>query len=135
MRLRAASLLLLAGCGQTVASSANVRSTMPPPEAFDCVLKAFEAEGFKRSSYDKDELRASARRQNEKVQLSNTQFRRGWDVLEVDIASGASGETELNIKASTVVEFFSQQGPVFETRETSREATEAATTITQQCGG
>jgi hypothetical protein len=134
MRLRAASLFLLAACGQTVASTANLRSTMAPPDAFDCVLKTFEAEGFKRSSYDKDELRATARRRNDKIQVSNTQFRRGWDVLEVDVSSGASGETQVNVKASTVGEYFSQQGPVFENRETSKEAQEGAKAVAERCG-
>ena len=135
MLVTAVALLLVAGCGQTMASALDTRSTMAPPDAFACVMKAFETEGFNRTSYDKDELRTAARRQNDKIQASNTQFRKGWDILEVDIASGAEGQTEMNVKASTVGEYFGQRGPVYEPRETSAEAKEAARTIAARCGG
>lgn len=131
----AVALLLLAGCGRTLAAALETRSTLAPPDAFACVMKAFEAENFQRTSYDKDDLRTSARRPNDKIQASNTQFRKAWDLLEVDIGSGANGETELNITASTVGEYFGQRGPVYEPRETSAEAREAARTIAARCGG
>jgi hypothetical protein len=135
MRLSVLTVLLVAACGPSMAATLDSRSTLAPRDAFDCVMKAFETEGFKRTSYDKDEQRTAARRQNDKIQVSNTQFRKGWDILEVDIGSGANGETELNMQASTVGEYFGPRGPVFEPRETSAEAKEAARTIAARCGG
>lgn len=137
MKIRATllTLVLAAACGRTLVSSLDTRSTMPPPDAFDCVMKAFEAEGFKRMSYDKDALRTTARRVNPKITFSNVQFQKAFDVLEVDIGSGASGETEMKVLASTVAEYFSQAGQVFETQKTSAEAQEAARTIAARCGG
>jgi hypothetical protein len=136
MKIRATlCMLLLAGCGRTMISSLDARSTLTPPDAFECVMKAFEAEGFRRTLYDKDELRTSARRVNPKITFSNIQFRKAYDVLEVDIHSGASGETEMNVKASTLAEYFSQAGQVFETQATSTDAQEAARTIASRCGG
>jgi hypothetical protein len=136
MKIRATlCMLLLAGCGRTMISSLDARSTLTPPDAFECVMKAFEAEGFRRTLYDKDELRTSARRVNPKITFSNIQFRKAYDVLEVDINSGASGETEMKVKASTLAEYFSQAGQVFETQATSTDAQEAARTITSRCGG
>ena len=136
MKIRATLLTLVLGaaCGQALASSLDTRSTLPPPDALDCVTKAFEAEGFKRTSYDKDELRTAARRENPKITVSNTQFRKAYDVVEVDIESGASGETAMKISASTVHEYFNQQGQVFETQKTSPEALEAAQKIAARCG-
>jgi hypothetical protein len=136
MKIRATlCMLLLAGCGRTMISSLDARSTLTPPDAFECVMKAFEAEGFRRSLYDKDELRTAARRVNPKITFSNIQFRKAYDVLEVDINSGASGETEMKVKASTLAEYFSQAGQVFETQATSTDAQEAARTIASRCGG
>jgi hypothetical protein len=129
------TLVLVAGCGRTLASSLDGRSTLPPPDAFDCVMKGFEADGFKRTSYDKDELRTTARRVNPNIRVSNTQFQKAYDVLEVDIGTGANGETELNVKASTVGEYFNQAGQVYETQKTSPQAVEAARTIAARCGG
>lgn len=128
------TLVLAAACGRTLASSLDTRSTMPPPDAFECVMKAFEAEGFKGTSYDKDEFRTTARRVNPKITFSNVQFRKAYDVLEVDINSGASGEAEMKVAASTVAEYFSQAGQIFETQKTSPEAQEAARTIAARCG-
>jgi hypothetical protein len=136
MKIRATlCMLLLAGCGRTMISSLDARSTLTPPDAFECVMKAFEAEGFRRTLYDKDELRTSARRVNSKITFSNVQFRKAYDVLDVDINSGASGETEMKVKASTLAEYFTQAGQVFETQATSTDAQEAARTITSRCGG
>jgi len=136
MKIRATlCMLLLVGCGRTMISSLDARSTLTPPDAFECVMKAFEVEGFRRTLYDKDELRTSARRVNPKITFSNIQFRKAYDVLEVDINSGASGETEMKVVASTVAEYFSQAGQVFETQQTSADAQEAARTIASRCGG
>jgi hypothetical protein len=139
MKLRVTLCVLVpaavAACGSTMHSSLNARSTLAPPDAFECVMKAFEAEGFRRSLYDKDELRTAARRVNPKITFSNIQFRKAYDVLEVDINSGASGETEMKVKASTLAEYFSQAGQVFETQATSTDAQEAARTIASRCGG
>jgi hypothetical protein len=137
MTIRAMLLLLVlaAGCSRTLISSMNARSTLAPPDAFDCVMKAFEAEGFRRVSYDKDELRTTARRVNSKFSVSNVSFQKAYDQLEVDVNSGSSGETELAVKASSIAEYFSQAGQTFETMKASVEAQEAARTIAGRCGG
>ncbi len=129
------TLVLSAACGPTLVSSLDTRSTLAPPDAFDCVMKAFEAEGFRRMSFDKDELRTTARRVNPKYSVSNVQFQKAFDQLDVDIESGANGETEMKVSASTVAEYFSQAGQIFEPRQTSAEAKEAARTLAARCGG
>lgn len=131
----AAVLLFVAACGRTLANTLDARSALPPPDAFQCVLKAFEAEGFQRTSYDKDERRTEARRVNPKIQFSNIQFRKAYDVLAVNVVSGAGGETELKVQASTVAEYFSQRGPALEPQKASPDAVEAARTIAARCGG
>ena len=137
MKIRAmlVTLGLAAACGPTLASSLDTRSTLAPPDAFACVMKAFEAEKFKRISYDNDELRTTARRENPKFRVSNIQFQKAFDQLDVDVGSGAGGETELKVSASTVAEYFSQAGQTFETMKASAEAQDAARSIASRCGG
>src|SRR5687768_8589254 len=129
------TLVLAAACGPTLASSLDTRSTLAPPDAFDCVMKAFEAEGFKRMSYDKDELRTMARRVNPSLRVSNVQFQKAFDQIDVDVGSGAGGETDVKVTASTVAEYFSQAGQTFETRKPSPEAQDAARKIAAHCEG
>ena len=128
-------LLLVSACGRTMVAALDAQSALPPPDAFQCVMKAFEAEGFKRTSYDKEEMRTTARRVNPKIRISNVQFQKAYDILEVDIAAGTDGQTELDIVASTAAELFTQRGPELEAMQTTAEARAAARTIAELCAG
>ncbi len=130
-----AATVLVAACGRSIATSSSSQSQLAPPDAFKCVLAQFEAQGFTRLSYDKDALRTSAQKVNPKIHLSNVQFRKGYDRLEVLVKSGASGATELEITPSTVAEYFGQTGPAYNQLETGTEAKQAAQTIATKCGG
>jgi hypothetical protein len=129
------TLLFLGACSRAFTASQDARSALPPPEAFECVMKAFEAEGYRRTSHDRDEFRTSARKENREIRLSNIYFQRAFDVLAVDIGSGSSGETEMKIEASTVAQFFNQRGTTEEAQKTSEAAQAAARAIASRCGG
>lgn len=128
-----ASVLLVAACGRTVATSSQSQSRLAPPEAFECVMHGFEALGFQRTMYDKGDLRTSAKKVNPKITFSSTQFRRALDRLEVEVGPGATG-TELRVVATTVAEYFRQNGPNFEPLPASAEVKEAAAALERRCG-
>lgn len=97
-------------------------------------MKQFDTLGFQRTMYDTQELRTSAKKVNPKITFSNTQFRKAWDRLEVEVKPGTAG-TDLNVVASTVAEYFSQNGQNFNPLPTTQEAQEAARALEQRCGG
>lgn len=129
-----ASVLFLAACGRTLATSSVAQTQLAPPDVFRCVMKQFDTLGFQRTMYDTQELRTSAKKVNPKIIFSNTQFRKAWDRLEVDVKPGAAG-TDLNVVASTVAEYFSHNGQNFNPLPTTQEAQEAARALEQRCGG
>ena len=127
-----ASAVLLAACGHTIASSFVAQSQLAPPDAFQCVMKEFEIMGYQRTSYDKSALRTSAHQVNPKITFSNTQFRRTWDRLDVQVQAGAGG-TDVNVTALTEAEYFGQQGPTFSRLEPTADVKQAAATLQQAC--
>jgi hypothetical protein len=122
----------LAACGSSIAKSSTTQSQMTPPDALQCVLKQFEQLGYQRTMYDKGAFRAAGRKENPKITFSNTQFRKTWDRLEVEIGPGASG-TDLKVTPSTAAEYFGQTGTVYDQLKTSDDATEAAKAVQQSC--
>jgi hypothetical protein len=127
-----ASAVLLAACGHAIASSFVSQSQLAPPDAFQCVMKQFEQLGFQRTMYDKDALRTSAHKVNPTITFSNTQFRRTWDRLDIQVRAGAGG-TEVNVTALTEAESFGQQGPVFSRLEPSADVKDAAAAVQRAC--
>jgi hypothetical protein len=109
-------------------------SQLAPAAAFQCVMKAFKDLGFQRTMYDEDELRTSARKENPTITFSNTQFRKAWDRLDVDIHSGTAG-TELEILKVTEAEYFTQTGKVLEQLPPSAEVQQAASDLQARCNG
>jgi hypothetical protein len=129
-----ATALLLAACGRPAAVSSVVPSQLPPPDTFQCVMKTFQTLGFQRTMYDEDELRTSARKENPKITFSNTQFRKTWDRLDVDIGAGTSG-TEMEIVTVTEAEYFGQRGKTLEQVPPSPEVKQAARDLQARCDG
>ena len=130
--LLVATAALLAACGHAIATASVSESQLAPPDAFQCVMREFEVLGYQRTSYDKDAMLTKARKVNPTISFSNVQFRRGWDLLEVQVRAGATG-TDLKVTPSTAAEYFGQTGPVLNPLETSAEAKEAAATLQQAC--
>ncbi len=127
-----ASAVLLAACGHAIATSSVSQSQLAPPDALKCVLDQFQRIKFQRISYDTDAFRASARRVNPKITFSDVQFRKTWDRLDVEIRAGAKG-TDVNVTATTVAEYFSQNAQNYTTLPPSDEVKEAAQTVQSAC--
>jgi hypothetical protein len=126
------SVALLAACGRAIATSSVSESQLAPPDALKCVIDQFQQLKFQRTSYDTDEFRASARRVNPKITFSNVQFRRTWDRLDVQIRTGAKG-TDLNVTASTVAEYFSQNAQNYNYLPPTDDVKQAAQTVQRAC--
>ena len=127
-----ASAVLLAACGRAIATSSVSQSQLAPPDALKCVMDQFQKLKFQRISYDTDAFRTSARRVNPKITFSNVQFRKTWDRLDVEIRPGAKG-TEVNVTATTVAEYFSQNALNYNTLPPSDEVKEAAQAVQGAC--
>ena len=96
-------------------------------------MKTFQVLQFQRTRYDQDELRTSAKRENPKITFSNTQFRKTWDRLDVDVRAGAAG-TDIDIVTVTEAEYFGQSGKNFERLTPSAEVQQAARELSTRCG-
>ena len=127
-----ASALLLVACGRPTATSSVAPSRLAPPDAFQCVMKTFQTLEFQRTMYDNDDLRTSARRENPKITFSNTQFRKTWDRLDVQVRPGTTG-TELDVLSVTEAEYFSQNGKNFRQLPPSPEVQQAAAELRTRC--
>jgi hypothetical protein len=127
-----ASAVLLAACGHAIATSSVSESQLAPPDALKCVMDEFQKLKFQRTSYDTDAFRASARRVNPKITFSNVQFRKTWDRLDVEIRPGAKG-TDVNVTATTVAEYFSQNAQNYNALPPSDEVKEAAQAVQNAC--
>ena len=127
-----ASAVLLVACGHAIATSYVSESQLPPPDAFKCVMDEFQKLKFQRISYDTDALRTSARRVNPKITFSNVQFRKTWDRLDVEVRPGAKG-TDVNVTATTVAEYFSQNAQNYNALPPSDEVKEAAQAVQTAC--
>jgi hypothetical protein len=127
-----ASAVLLAACGHAIATSSVSQSPLAPPDALKCVMDQFQKLKFQRISYDTDAFRASARRVNPKITFSNVQFRKTWDRLDVEIRAGAKG-TDVNVTATTVAEYFSQNAQNYNALPPSDEVKEAAQAVQSAC--
>ena len=132
--LALATALLVAACGRPAATTSAAPSLLAPPQAFECVMKAFQALGYQRTMYDQDEMRTSARKENPKITFSNTQFRRTWDRLDVTVHTGTTG-TEIAVVTATEAEYFSQNGKNLEPLSPSPDVQQAAQDLRARCGG
>jgi hypothetical protein len=124
--------LLTLACGPTITTSAKTQSKLAPPDAYKCATKQLDTLGFQRTSHDDERLRVTARKENPKITFSSPQFRKTWDQIEAEVVNAPTG-TELNVKASTVAEYFAQTGVIYNQLSTSKEATQAAQTVLHRC--
>ena len=131
------SILVLTGCvGSTLGQSLSTASPVPAPDAFACARDQVKAVGFTQSSYDTEELRVTARKNNETVRRPDVTFRRLVDRLEIHVAPGGGGElSRITVVAKTFAERTTHRGPTEEQERTSETARAAAQTIIEKCGG
>ena len=138
LRFPVLGVLLLAGCvsGGKLAQSVSAASAAPAPDAFACARNQIKAVGFTQSSYDTDELRLTARKNDDTARRPDVQFRRMVDKLEIDVAPGSAGEvSRITVVARTFAELTTHRGPTEEEEKPSETVRAAAQTIVDKCGG
>jgi hypothetical protein len=91
-------------------------------------MKQMDALGYKRSSYDTDELRVNGSKIDPNAHRADTQFRRVLDKLEVDVGPQPDGKTSLQVVGHTFAEYTTQRGPT----EVEEKASEQVRSDTQQ---
>ena len=138
LRSRVLGALLLAGCaaGGKFGESLTAASPAPAPDVFDCARAQLKAVGFTQSSFDTEELRLTARKNDDSVRRPDVQFRRMVDRLEVDVAPGSAGEiSRITVVARTFAELTTHRGPTEQEETPSGTARAAAQKIVDTCGG
>ncbi len=127
-RVLLAGAIVLSACAQSLPAPATARTSAGPDETFTCVKQQLTALGYKQSSINVDEHRINATKIDLKSRRPDTQFRRILDKLEVEVAPGADGQTDIKVVGHTFAEYTTQRGPT----EVEEKASDEVKTATQQ---
>jgi hypothetical protein len=128
-----ATLVLVFGCSQRLATAASTRSSAGPQDTFDCVKRQLTDLGYKQSSIDVDEHRISAVKIDMNSRRPDTQFRRLLDRLDVEVAAEADGQTSIAATGRTFAEYTTQRGPTEVEEQPSKEVKAATEQLLQKC--
>ena len=128
-----AGSLLLAACGQQLATPISARTSAGPEPTFDCVKQQLKELGYKQSSIDTDAHRISGTKIDDKTRRADTQFRRMVNRIDVEIAPQADGQTSIDVRGHTIAEYATQRGPTEVEEKASNEVTTAQKQIVERC--
>jgi hypothetical protein len=129
------SLLLLVACAQRYAAPASAQTSAAPEETFECVKRQMSSLGYKQSSVDVDEHRISGTKIDVEARRADTQFRRLFDRLDVEVAPQADGQTGIQVQARTFAEYTTQRGPTEVEEKASDDVKAAAQKLLEKCRG
>jgi hypothetical protein len=122
------------GVGGPLTTHLSGTSPVPAPDAFTCARQQLKTIGFSQTSYDTDELRLTARKNDETVHRPDVNFRRLVDRLEIQVSPGSDGAmTNISVDAKTFAELTTHRGPTEEQEKTSETARAAGQTLLQKC--
>ena len=128
-----AGALLLAGCGQRLATPISGKTSAGPEQTFDCVKQQLKELGYKQSSIDVDAHRISATKIDETTRRADTQFRRMLNKIEVEVAPQADGQTGIDVRGRTFAEYTTQRGPTEVEEKASNEVRTAQQQLVERC--
>lgn len=132
--LLTAFLLLPTGCASTLYLAVNGTSPRPPVEVFDCVKGQILVLGYSQTSFDVQEHRITARKDDWDTRLADSQFRRMIERLSIDVGGSPEGGAQLKIGAHTFAEFVTHRGPTEIERSASPAVRAAAQSLLEACG-
>ena len=110
MRAPLLGLLLLAGCGTMLMSTARAATPKAPDEVYTCIQNQLGPLGYRRTTYDPMDRRLVGERVDPELRAASGLFRRGYHRLEVIIRPHSSGNTQVETKLQTFMEYSTQQG-------------------------
>jgi hypothetical protein len=135
-RIRILCLVVLAGCGagQPLVTSLAGTSPLPAPDAFSCLRDQLKTTGFAQTSYDVDDMRLTARKNDDTARRPDVQFRRLIDRIEFEVRPGTGDAvTEITGEAKTFAEYSTQRGPTEEQQKPSETAENAVRALIKKC--
>lgn len=125
--------LLLAGCGQRLATPMTARTSAGPEETFDCVKQQIKELGYKQTSIDVNDHRISATKIDDKTRRADTEFRRMLNKIDVEVAPQADGQTSIQVMGRTLAEYTTQRGPTEVEEKASDEVRAAQQQVVERC--
>jgi hypothetical protein len=128
-----ASALLLAGCGQRLATPVSARTSAGPDETFDCLKRQLKELGYRQTSIDVNDHRISGTKIDDKTRRADTQFRRMLNKIEVQVAPQADGQTGIEVRGRTFAEYTTQRGPTEVEEKASDEVRAAQQQLLEKC--
>ncbi|MEO8633634.1 MAG: hypothetical protein ABI587_00005 [Gemmatimonadales bacterium] len=113
----------LAACsGGTLYTTLAGTSSAPPVDAYTCVAKQLETLEYRRTQYDTKAHFIIGEKRNEEDAGNGTTFRKTVDILEVYVKTGASGASDLTVKARTFDEVSNTRGVDRQERKSTNRA-------------
>ena len=126
-------IILLAACSHPFFFTTGAKSLSTPDIAYRCAQVQLDTLGYARVRHDDMERRIIGRKEDPKVHISSTTFRKAFNTLEVDIHPDASGQSAIEIKAQTFHQYSLQRGNTEEEVSASPEVKADAATLAQAC--
>ena len=128
---------MTAACGSKTLyqSYSAVAPEAVPDSAYTCVVKQFEALGFKRTAYNVEDMTISGRRPAASPRQSNALALAFYDELDARLAASPTGGTEMKLKASSFMVTQTARGPTPDEMPAYPEAQAAADSVIKACGG
>ena len=123
--------LVLAACGGgTLYSTGAASSSLARDDAYTCAQQQLKSLGYKQIVHDDDARRVVGQKNDSTYRESNVKFRRHYDQIELQAATGTTLGSALTIKASTFDEYQTERGlTTVEAHATSTVRTDAATLL------
>jgi hypothetical protein len=110
VRIRLLGLLLLAGCGGSLMSASHGVSPKAPDDVYACAQAQLRTLGYRQTAHDDTDRRLVGEKVDPALKAPSGLFRRGFHRLEITIRPDASGNTTIDTKLQTFMEYASQQG-------------------------
>jgi len=121
--------LVVAACGGgTLYSTGAASSGLARDDAYTCAQQQLKSMGYKQIVHDDEARRVMGQKNDSTYRESNVKFRRHYDQIELQAATGTTLGSDLTVRASTFDEYSTERGiTTVETHASSTVKTDAAT--------
>ncbi len=123
----------LLACGGNIYHGQASQTATAPGDVYTCARTELRQLGYQERSHDDLDFRVVAERIDDTVRRPDTQFRRLFDRMIVEIAPDAAGSTRMVIEAHTFAELQTQRGQTFDEESVRPKAKADAQALAQRC--